>query len=305
MWYPLETVLEFWLGQTRQDRIAALPEGKNRNYDLERFSPWEFVPYNDILVEENIGAFNRLVEAIEARMPPTVSTTEAEEVIQGLVDESALQTMPLPQRFAYDFLRRARRPRFQMIAPGLEVLTTSMFPDQPFRSYMSDSDPDIPPILLFRSKSNFTDETIPNIVTGEPIPKLFSWYNRIKTYPAGLYLPPTSPVQAEDECMLILPFGIGENGHARKTDGSRFGMEGYGEKSSHIDLYRPGYQPFEQPHEQSLVDVLESWRGMVERGDWQIDENGVAGNMDVWREADTEEKWEKYVIPRAVEGVER
>jgi hypothetical protein len=43
---------------------------------------------------------------------------------------------------------------------------------------------------------------------------------------------------------------------------------------------------------------------MVERGDWQIDENGVAGGMDVWREADSEEKWEAYVIPRAVEGVE-
>jgi hypothetical protein len=67
-----------------------------------------------------------------------------------------------------------------------------------------------------------------------------------------------------------------------------------------VDLYRAGYQPFE-----SLFDVLKSWRGMVERGDWQIDENGVAGGMHVWRETDTGEKWAKYVIPRDVEVVER
>jgi hypothetical protein len=44
---------------------------------------------------------------------------------------------------------------------------------------------------------------------------------------------------------------------------------------------------------------------MVERRDWEIDEKGVAGGMGVWREADTEQAWEKYVIPRVIEGVER
>ena len=111
-------------------------------------------------------------------------------------------------------------------------------------------------------------------------------------------------MKAEDECLFILPFGIGANGYARKSDGSRFGRRENGE-DSHVDLYRPGYQPFEEQHEQSLVDVLESWRGMVERGDWQIDKNGVAGGMDVWREADSQEGWEGYVVPRVVEGIER
>lgn len=160
------------------------------------------------MVEENIGASNCLVKAVEARMPSMADITEAEGVERGLVDESVLQTMKLPERFAHDFLWRARRPRFHMIAPGLEVLTISKFSDQPCRSHIS-------------------------------------------------------------------------------------------------NLYQPVYQPSEQQHEQSLVDVLESWRGIVERGDWQIDENGVAGSIDVWREADTEDKWERYVIPRAVGEVER
>ncbi|CAO2656576.1 Nn.00g053790.m01.CDS01 [Neocucurbitaria sp. VM-36] len=304
VWYPLETGLEFWLGQVRKGRIATLPEVKNRNYGNDRFDPWEFVPYNDVMLEENIDAFNHLAEAIEARMPSTVNTTEAEEVVHGLVDESVLQTINLPQRFAYEFLRRTRRPRFQIIAPGLEVLTTPTFPDQPFSCYLSSSISSLPPILLFRSKSNYTDETTTNVRTSEPIAQLFPQFSRITTYPAGLYLRPTSTTKVEDECLFILPFGIGANGYARKSDGSKFGRKKNGE-DSHVDLYRPGYQPFEEQHEQSLVDVLESWRGMVERGDWPIDENGVAGGMDVWKEADSKEGWEGYVVPRAVEGVER
>jgi hypothetical protein len=294
--------LEFWLGQIRKGRITAVPEGRDRDY--HNFEPWSFVPYNSVMLEENIEAFNRLVEAIEVRMPATANTTEAEDALQGLVDESVLQTIGIPKRFAYDFVQRARRPRFQMIAPGLEVLTNSSFPDQPFRSYFTSSDPDIPPILLFRSSSNYTDPTIPHFVTGEPMAQTFPGYHRITTYPAGLYLRATDAMVAEDEYKFILPFGIGANGYARKSDGKKFGQRKNG-GDSHDDLYTPGHQPFEEPHWQSLVDVLESWRGMVERGDWKIGEDGVVGGMEVWREADSEESWEKYVIPRPRGGVRR
>ncbi|KAH8634367.1 hypothetical protein IG631_09767 [Alternaria alternata] len=303
VWYPLETALEFWLSQIRKGRIATPPKVPHKNYVYERFDPWEFIPYNDTMLEENIDAFNRLVESIEARMPPTASTTEVAEAVYGLVDSSVLQATELPQRFAYKFVRRTRRPRFQMIAPGLEVLTDSALFDQPLRSYISSSTSEIPPILLFRSKSDYTDETTLNTHTGERIAQLFPLFSDTTTYPAGLYLRPTSAMKSEDECLFILPFDIGANGYARKSDGSRFGRRKTG-GDSHVDLYRPGHQPLENHHEQSLVDVLKNWRGMVERGDWQIDENGVAGGMDVWREADSEEKCEAYVIPRAVEGVE-
>jgi hypothetical protein len=36
---------------------------------------------------------------------------------------------------------------------------------------------------------------------------------------------------------------------------------------------------------------------MVEGDVWKVDENGVVGDMETWKEADTEEGWEKYVIP--------
>jgi hypothetical protein len=94
VWYPLETVLEFYLAQIQQGRIIAttLPQVKERNYHPKRFEPWEFVPYNDGMLEENLQAWDLLVGAIEARMLLTPS--EAED---GLVEESVLN---LPQSFA-------------------------------------------------------------------------------------------------------------------------------------------------------------------------------------------------------------
>jgi hypothetical protein len=302
VWYPLETVLEFWLGQIRKGRIVALPKASD-----DRTEPWEFIPHNDTMLKENLHAWDQLVEAIETRMPPTpqAEVPEASEPTHGLVDEAVLQNIKLPKGFAYDFLLRARRPRFRMIAPGLEIPTTSTFPDQPFRSYIVPGSAEIPALLLFRSKSNYTDTMSPygETATGDPIPEVFPSYPRITTYPAGLYFQPTSSMSSQDEIIFVLPFGIGANGYARKSDGSTFGKREGGE-DSHTDLYRPGYQPLEEFGGHSLEDVLKSWRGMVERGEWEIDENGVVGGMDEWKRADTEQGWSGFVISR-LEGVWR
>jgi hypothetical protein len=43
--------------------------------------------------------------------------------------------------------------------------------------------------------------------------------------------------------------------------------------------------------------VLNNWADRVERGDWEVDEDGVVGGIDKFREADTEAHWQKYWIP--------
>jgi hypothetical protein len=50
-------------------------------------------------------------------------------------------------------------------------------------------------------------------------------------------------------------------------------------------------------HQVRLVKVLESWEGMVEKGDWKIGARGVDGTVEDFKEADTEEGWSKFVIP--------
>ncbi|KAI4950244.1 hypothetical protein J4E91_004900 [Alternaria rosae] len=306
-WYPLETVLTFWLSQIRKETIQAAPDegGKLREEWPEVFdewwehAPWIFVPYNETMLKQNLNIWDKLVEAIESRMPATSIETQAKQPVYGLLDDNIRNMINLPQRFAYNFLFRAQRPRFSMIAPGLRVITSSDFPDQPFRSYMSKDKEEVPPILLFQFFLNiFEDPTwTPQSPDDVRVPNFFE-YRDVKIYPSGLYLLPTRRRRLEDGISFVLPYAIGGKGCARRGDGMNFagGKDGRGE-DSYTELYQPGRRPLEDFQAQSLVGLLESWLGMVERGDWGVDENGVVGDMDTWKEADTEEGWRKHVIP--------
>ena len=87
-----------------------------------------------------------------------------------------------------------------------------------------------------------------------------------------------------------MPFAVGRNGFARKSDGQRF--------ESRAELYQHGYKSFggEATRAQRLVRILEKWTEMVESGEWEVDEGGVRGGIGKYREADTEEGWRRYWI---------
>jgi hypothetical protein len=111
--------------------------------------------------------------------------------------------------------------------------------------------------------------------------------------PAGLY---TESVDrklvdtAENGFRLLLPYVVGANGFARKSDGQRF--------QSHAELYQHGYYVFggERYRAQRLVRLFEKWVEMVESGHWAIDEHGVMGGIDKFKEADREGTWQHYWI---------
>jgi hypothetical protein len=213
----------------------------------------------------------------------------------GLIDQTVLDCLQIANRFLSAFMLQARRPRFSIIAPGLLIPDSSTFSKQPFTRV---SDGKHPPIVLFRAKELY----IPSLPKHESAPRNrefaachdspfhHPWYKRFPVYPAGLYMLPTDSTSSEDECRLVLPYAIGANGYARTSNGRRW------ERKLHKALYELGYLPFEMNHDSRLVDVLKSWVGMVERGDWKIDEECVAGGIDVWKKSDTEERWEGYVI---------
>ena len=304
--YPLEAVLTFWLSQIRNETIQAAPEkgGRLREEWPEVFdeywehAPWVFVPYNEKMLKHNLDVWEELVEAIESRMPAANRSQAADRSMYGLLDDNIRDTVNLTQRFAYNFLIRARRPRFKMIAPGLHVIKSSDFSDQPFRSYMSKDIEEVPPVLLFQSDLNFFEDPYwtPHSPHDAMVPNFFD-YRDVKVYPSGLYLLPTNHRSLEDGISFVLPYAIGGKGFARRGDGTNFaGGEDWRGKDSFTELYQPGRRAFEDFQAQSLARVLESWLGMVERGDWKVDENGVVGDMETWREADTGEGWRKYVI---------
>ena len=106
----------------------------------------------------------------------------------------------------------------------------------------------------------------------------------------------------EDEATLVLPFYIGAQGYARKSDGARFGensqdAEDVEPDDTFADVYQPGHQPFTEMHGVRLISILQNWLEMVQSGDWEMDAEGVACGIDIWRKADTEESWDNFITP--------
>jgi hypothetical protein len=298
-WYPLEGILEAWLDMVEKGKVIATSE------DCDMTEPWLLVPYSVSILQETIDVFDRLVEEIESRMPGDNTNRNS----SPLIEESILNTANPQRGFAYHFARKVKRPRFRYIAPGLEIpIYTGTMPDvePPFASLRYDETSrhvETLPLVLFRA----TDGTAPCMGPAYKADEAFGYgFGLIKTYPAGLYLSCTNPsnyhAAFEDQCRLVLPYRIGSNGYARKSDGSRFGENPddateVNPEDTFADVYEPGYQPLTTRHSRQLVDVLKNWLGMVQRGDWKVDADGVIGGIEKWREADTEESWEKYVIP--------
>lgn len=161
-WRPLESILESWLTMIRKGTVVAMSETDREalpQYWTE--DPWVKVPYSETILSETVDTFNKLVQAIEARMPNNAATKENDN-ITGLLDNEALTAMQLAPGFIRDFLLRAHRPRFQFIAPGLSIPDSSTFAKQPFWSSLTGPafservGHTRPPILLFTSSHPYT-----------------------------------------------------------------------------------------------------------------------------------------------------
>lgn len=319
-WYPLEVILSAWLDMVEKGKAQAVPKTvslRNAKYD-----PWIFRPYSENQLEDTIRLFNQLVEAIELRLPQSSSAAASRERedVNGREpilrdDDEFFHQLNIPNGFARSLLTHAHRPNFRFIAPGIEIPSQESFTQQPFRHIRADGDDDndddpgneegeeptqikIYPVLLFHSS------TTQDLVNPSDPP--FYWpYNQVSTIPAGLYITATDrefSIEFEDSVKLVLPFGIGANGFARTADGARFGENTEDEdnvepKDTFCDLYQLGFVPFGEQHDVRLAQVLEVWLRQVESGNWTVGPEGIEGGMEKWKEADTEEHWEEYVVP--------
>lgn len=102
------------------------------------------------MLDKTLGTFNKLVEAIEARMPHARASIETDTANEyGLVDETSVEN--IAPVLAREFLRCAWCPKFGYIVPGLKIMDTAFFSKQPFNSNRNDqaSSPTVPPIPLF------------------------------------------------------------------------------------------------------------------------------------------------------------
>ncbi|EEA26446.1 hypothetical protein TMatcc_005283 [Talaromyces marneffei ATCC 18224] len=292
-WLPLEIILECFLDMIDQGKALAVDSLYDGNQ--ERTDPWIMPSYTVSDVDQTLEAFNRLAHAVEIRMPRAPGNENHH--VSDEIEPSALS----PNTFASQFLLRAREIRFSQIAPGL-----CMARQQPFSS-VDTEEGKLKPILLFESSLNACQDT-ERTPWGEevPISPFPRHFQAVSNYPAGLYLTETDPDGIhpfEDGCKLILPYAIGGNGWARTSDAAVFGerVRSRGPTASpgarSTQLYQQGFNHFIGNHDVQLKHVLSRWAEMVEKGKWAVDLDGVAGGIQKWREADTEDHWQEYCLP--------
>ncbi|KAI6875989.1 hypothetical protein KC338_g619 [Hortaea werneckii] len=312
-WQYLESILSVWIEMIQRQKVAAISnEVGSERYEqheqgwlvfhgpdrdpltgLERLThdaePWTIVPWTAKDLEEALEGWEMAVETIEEKLP-----LDDAETTYRLLDAACLDAGKIPNGFAREFLTQARRPRFDFIAPGLRIPNSKDFIRQPFTGVSTEEDI-VPPILLFRG-----DQTVPT--------EGIWWFGRfsnkynsmlpdapstrdVPDCPSGLYFSTchrTHGHPEENGCNLILPFDF-EDGFAKTRDGMP------AEKS--YDLLQAGTNPFNDNHPLAITAFLETVRENVENGHWAVDERGVAGGIYVWKQADTEEYWDKYFQP--------
>jgi hypothetical protein len=94
----------------------------------------------------------------------------------------------------------------------------------------------------------------------------------------------------ENGIVLILPYNDG--GHdswARIADQKPL-------PESNDSLYQIGWNPFIASHPSHLVAVLVLWYENLQSGNWDVDQDGIMGGIEKYREANPEEHCMIYVV---------
>jgi hypothetical protein len=291
-WAPLEEFLSAFIEMVEQKRILANSIYPECEWVEDEFhSPWSIMEDVDLIVNITISAWDSLLSAIEVRLPVTL---DSEAEIKYSTD--AMEACDLESSFIKKFLQRARVPRhYRYVAPGLRLATIEELSDQPFKKV--DLSQICYPLDIYTHRYKWfpflflrADRDMPAKMgryDGYP-------WNRCTSFSTGLYLHPTKDVERPDGCKLLLPFNVRTNWWVRFGNG-----EPLGHYAAHDGLYQPGSSIINGDYTLLRLELLfQNWKGMIESGHWTVDENGVSGGIDKFKEADTEEKCGLYYIPR-------
>ncbi|KFZ21094.1 hypothetical protein V502_02951 [Pseudogymnoascus sp. VKM F-4520 (FW-2644)] len=306
VWDPLEVVFTAWLGMIDSGKIVATSSPVR---GPGKADPWELLPYSQMDLQAAVCYFDNLILKIESLVenPSLQLKDNPEDQAKlvalaaakfdaprspneiGLISKDVLDRAGLNQGFVRDFLTSVRRPKanIKYIGPGLRLPTESDFSPLPLQNV------DIPqlfpnPVLPIPLFVTDTKSTSP-IFERYPLQDL-------SNLPYGLwttYVNRDGDHVFEDGCRLFLPFNIGASGFARRTDDTLIGenLESAKARPSgrRNELYQTGYNHFIPLHEPQLADVLGQWQAIVQAGLWEVDEEGVVGGIEKFKEADTED----------------
>ncbi|KAI0115533.1 hypothetical protein GGR51DRAFT_546322 [Nemania sp. FL0031] len=291
LWHSLEAVLSNWVYMVEIKKITASQEEAPN----EKFGPWTWHTYSEAQVASTVVAFERLVTAIEERMLVESYLHSAEG---SLLSNEQLDAVSVPgDCFIRAFATRARKPRFRMIAPGLEVPhdPTAFANNQKFTvmDFSSEDGIIIPPVLLFASSERATVDLTPpdRYVSFNPFLHKFRDLRDNGPVIAGLYsesVERSDVDNAEEGFRLLLPFrfrgsDLEGSPRAQKSDGN------FVTAGSVAELFQHGFKPFggEWWRPQRLESLFDHWKCLIEKGIWTVGEDGVQGDINLFRDTDT------------------
>ncbi|KAL4966309.1 uncharacterized protein BDV14DRAFT_208294 [Aspergillus stella-maris] len=311
-WMPLEVILDSYLQMIDEGKVQAVSKDQAKLLKMDflhgRMEPWIIHQYTKTDIERATTAFNRLLDAIDRRIPH--ADTPSTPMNLPWHDPSTFENQDIlpSSSFAHAFLKSISTcaVRFRYIAPGIRFPTVSEFKNQPITDFATSphkhlgEHPGHCPLRIFE-----IDHAGP-----QQQHAVSRRYHGLTKLTAGLYLPRVVerwPRFWSNGCQLILPFGIGHAGWARHSTGEPFGVSNtdYLEEDPrpcdvNCDLYQSGTtNGITNGHSVQIDRVLNNWADRVEKGDWEVDGQGVVGGIQKFKEADTEEHWHKYWIPLA------
>lgn len=323
-WVPLETIFSSFLQMIFQRRVIAVPDSLN-NFELSpeweskptwdvspdwqehrlRNNPWVLSLEDNPVVDSTVAAWNKLLASIESRIP-RFRNRKAEPITYAKED---VEKCSLKSPFIPKFLCKARVPVFRYVAPGLRLALPAELSEQPFMNINVEaqlrpgenvqSKWQLHPFLFLRADRRMSNEegiTAAHNDTQTRYPGKYWEYplDSVPEYEAGLYLQAKTPERA-DGFKLLLPFLIASNHYALNSDMSEI----QGGSFTYNGLYRQGYHkilPDSDSHR--LESLLGNWTKMVELGYWEVDENGVTGGIGKFIEADSPEKYDRYIVEK-------
>jgi hypothetical protein len=312
-WLPFEDILSGYVDMITEGKVTPVPWRKSGDLDpsptntngeagTHYVPPWKLKLWTSTDLDKAVSAMRRLVHAIEARVDLLAQDSCNPSPPYGHLlwhDPAAFSNERLvpPGTFAHEFLKAISgwMVRFRFIAPGIRFPTLAEFLAQSSRERHHKGS-----LLIFAVDNDDDDDDNHDTDTDNSTQST----DLPRPWPPGVYIEDICPggdYHFANEFRLELPFRVGVNGFAKQSSGQPLGVNIMERdprpKGSRHELYQSGFPTgFTDIRGVQIHKVLENWAGMVERGDWVVGDDGVEGGIRKFREADTAEHWEKYIV---------
>lgn len=270
IWQRLETILTVWIEMTERRKVAVVHKELGDGPDpasgvcINMQKPWGWAPWTKADLEDALEAWNGLISAINDRLPEPHA-----EPLSGpcMFDVEDLRGTNIEDgSFAGEFYRKACRPFFQFLAPGLELASREQLLDDVFRRACENQNP--------RRGGRGSPDIFPlPILLGSQLAKSWVDAHQYEVGPVawGLYLDilhsRAETGSYEDAARLVLPYEIDEATFARRVDNKP--------ATGNAELYQIGQNPFEITRTTQLWQMLKNFTAHIEAGGWNVGAKGV------------------------------